>query len=189
MCLQHDLRLAGLDPDRVARIADRSMADNVAALETGAVDVVQVFEPFASLLESKGAGHVWVRRRASRADLLHDFLRAASHAPRPARRASANGARHRPHGTVGWRASARSRSPVRLRPIFPTCRAPSSKGPARATRGSEIWGRSPVLPREGYERLHASLVSGRLRRARHAVRDSRRPLAERVVAERVSPLG
>src|SRR5215472_5329370 len=32
LCLQHDLREAGLDPAKLDRIADRSMADNVAAL-------------------------------------------------------------------------------------------------------------------------------------------------------------
>ena len=41
------------------RVADRSMADNVAALRRGALDVVQVFEPFAAALEADGAGHVW----------------------------------------------------------------------------------------------------------------------------------
>src|SRR5438105_4178161 len=36
LCLQHDLRLAGLDPGKLDRIADGSMADNMAALKRGA---------------------------------------------------------------------------------------------------------------------------------------------------------
>src|SRR3984957_8501941 len=35
MCLQHDLRLAGVDPQKLARVADRTMADNLAALREG----------------------------------------------------------------------------------------------------------------------------------------------------------
>ena len=29
MCLQHDLRLAGMDPDGLARVKDRTMAENL----------------------------------------------------------------------------------------------------------------------------------------------------------------
>ena len=35
ICLQHDLRLAGLDPAHVTRIPDRSMSENLAALRAG----------------------------------------------------------------------------------------------------------------------------------------------------------
>src|SRR5262249_48380000 len=40
MCLQYDLRLAGLDPLSLARVTDRTMADNIAALRDGRLDVV-----------------------------------------------------------------------------------------------------------------------------------------------------
>ena len=35
LCLQHDLRLAGLDPAHVRRMPDRSMPENLAALRAG----------------------------------------------------------------------------------------------------------------------------------------------------------
>jgi NitT/TauT family transport system substrate-binding protein len=38
LCLQEDLRQAGLDPDRLDRVADRSMAENPAALRQGQID-------------------------------------------------------------------------------------------------------------------------------------------------------
>ena len=44
LCLQHDLRLAGIDPASIDRVADQSMARNVEALKAGEVDVIQVFE-------------------------------------------------------------------------------------------------------------------------------------------------
>ena len=59
MCLQEDLRRAGVAPARLNRVSDRSMADNVAALRRGELDVVQVFEPFAATLEADGGGNVW----------------------------------------------------------------------------------------------------------------------------------
>src|SRR5689334_14690811 len=59
LCLQHDLRLAGIDPASIDRVSDQSMARNVEALKAGEVDVIQVFEPFPSLLLADKAAHVW----------------------------------------------------------------------------------------------------------------------------------
>jgi NitT/TauT family transport system substrate-binding protein len=59
MCLQHDLRLAGIDPATIRRVANQTMAENMAALRAGKVDVIQVFEPFPSLLLADKAAHVW----------------------------------------------------------------------------------------------------------------------------------
>src|SRR5215469_15054813 len=59
LCLQEDLRRAALDPATLARVADRMMAENMAALRRGELDVVQVFEPFAEELISAGEGHLW----------------------------------------------------------------------------------------------------------------------------------
>ncbi|MBX6744180.1 MAG: ABC transporter substrate-binding protein, partial [Acetobacteraceae bacterium] len=51
--LQHDIRLAGLEPGSIRRIADRSMAENAEAVAEGRLDVAQLFEPFVSLLEER----------------------------------------------------------------------------------------------------------------------------------------
>ena len=58
LCLQQDLRDAGLDPDRFARVADRTMADNLEALRKSELDVVQLFEPYVSMALATGAGHI-----------------------------------------------------------------------------------------------------------------------------------
>src|SRR3984885_15661145 len=58
MCLQHDLREAGIDPKGITRIHDRTMRDNYAALREKQLDVIQVFEPFASLEEKHRAGRL-----------------------------------------------------------------------------------------------------------------------------------
>jgi NitT/TauT family transport system substrate-binding protein len=58
LCLQHDLRLAGIDPASIERIADKTMGENVEALRRGDLDVVQMFEPFASMAVRTGAGTI-----------------------------------------------------------------------------------------------------------------------------------
>ena len=59
VCLQYDMRLAGVDPAKIARIPDQSMASNVEALRRGAVDVIQIFQPFARMLVEEGSAHLW----------------------------------------------------------------------------------------------------------------------------------
>ena len=59
LCLQHDLRLAGLDPARLTRLTDRSMPDNLAALRTGEIEVMQAFQPFVEQAVEDGVGHIW----------------------------------------------------------------------------------------------------------------------------------
>jgi NitT/TauT family transport system substrate-binding protein len=58
-CLQHDLRLAGVDPAVVKCAPAGSMAENFARLRAGTVDVIQVFEPLAHDAVAQGFGHVW----------------------------------------------------------------------------------------------------------------------------------
>ena len=48
LCLQQDLRDAGVDPSKLTRVAERSMQDNLDALILGELDVIQVFEPYVS---------------------------------------------------------------------------------------------------------------------------------------------
>jgi len=60
-CLQHDLRLAGIEPSAVRRAPAGSMGENLQRLRAGEVDVIQVFEPLAQQAVADGAGHVWYR--------------------------------------------------------------------------------------------------------------------------------
>ena len=58
MCLQHDLRLAGIEPAALARVTDRTMAENLAALGDGRADVVQLFEPYVTRALRAGVGRI-----------------------------------------------------------------------------------------------------------------------------------
>ena len=72
---------------------------------------------------------------------------------------------------------------------FRLCRQPSCAPRSPVTRRSGIWGRNPILPRGGYDRLKAGLVSGHFVNAgtpfEIAVDNS---LAEEVVRENPPPL-
>jgi NitT/TauT family transport system substrate-binding protein len=159
MCLQHDLRLAGVDPARVTRVADRSMADNCAALAAGELDVVQVFEPFVSSLVAAGTGHVWYAaasrgptsyttfyaRRGVLSDRRDELLRMV----RAIRR------------TLAWVEGAGGvEIAATVASYFPAVPAEILTAACTRYKALEIWGKTPVLPRAGYDRLRDSLVSG-----------------------------
>jgi NitT/TauT family transport system substrate-binding protein len=159
MCLQEDLRRAGVAPAHLDRVADRGMADNVAALRRGELDVVQVFEPFAAALEADGAGHVWyaAARRGptsyttfyARRTLLRD------------RREELHGMVRAIHRVLGWVARADGAAIAdAIAGFFPD--VPPALRIAACTRYKAlgIWGADPVLPRAGYDRLLSGLVSG-----------------------------
>jgi len=58
LCLEGDLRDAGIDPGRLDRIIGRGMGENVAALRDGSLDVAQLFEPFVEQAVAADS-HVW----------------------------------------------------------------------------------------------------------------------------------
>jgi NitT/TauT family transport system substrate-binding protein len=161
MCLQEDLRRAGIDPEGLDRVADRGLADNAAALRAGTVEVVQLFQPFVEALLADGAGHVWyaaadrgpcsytcfyARRGvlAAREDELGRMTRAIFRVQRWLHDAS-------PAALAGAIAA-----------YFPATPAAVLEGVCARYRALGVWGRNPVLPRAGYDRLKAGLLSGGL---------------------------
>jgi NitT/TauT family transport system substrate-binding protein len=58
MCLQQDLREAGIDPAMITRVSDSTMPENYTALRDKKLDVMQAFEPFASKAEIDRTGTI-----------------------------------------------------------------------------------------------------------------------------------
>ena len=58
LCLQHDLRRNGIDPERLDRVTTRTMAANLDALRNGELDVAQMFEPYVSMAVQQGIGKI-----------------------------------------------------------------------------------------------------------------------------------
>lgn len=159
MCLQEDLRRAGVAPGRVDRIGDRGMAENIAALRGGEVDVVQLFEPFVSALVAEGAGHVWYAA-AGRGPTSYTTFYARRGSLRT-RRDELRRMVRAIHRTQMWVAGATSAQIAdAIADYFPDVPEAVRVAACARYKALGIWSTTPVLPRQGYERLLSSLVSG-----------------------------
>ncbi len=159
LCLQHDLRLAGVDPATLQRISGPSMAENAAALRAGSLDAAQLFQPYVEELVASGAGHVWysaaergltayttlVARRpflVSRRDELLRMVRAMAR-------------------TLRWFAATPATDIARaLAGFFPDVAADILAATIDRYRALGLFAADPVLQREGFDRLQAAMRSG-----------------------------
>jgi NitT/TauT family transport system substrate-binding protein len=183
LCLQEDMRRAGLDPARLDRVTDRSMADNAAALRRGEVDVVQLFQPFVEELIEAGAGHIWYAA-AARGPTSYTTLY-ARRALLAERRDECLRMVRAIHRTLKWvHAGTGAQLAAAIAAYFPDVPPQRLAGALDRYKALGLWGRDPRLPRSGYERLRAGLVSGGLVKTgtpyETAVDNT---LAERVIGE------
>ena len=159
LCLQHDLRLAGLDPSKVRRVANQTMAENVAALKAGKVDVIQVFEPFPSLLLAEGAAHIWYEQ-ARRGHTSYTCFY-ARRGTLSARRDELKRMVRAIDKTEKWVAQASGRDIARtIAPYFTDLPPAILEAACTRYKALGIWGKDPILPRSGYDRLRDGLISG-----------------------------
>jgi len=159
MCLQEDVRRAGADPALINRIADRSMADNVAALRAGTVDVAQLFEPFVSELLESPEYRVWFAQ-ADRGPTSYTtfYTRRPTLTARRDELLRMVRAIARTETWVGGAsATAIATTIARYFPDVPHARLTAA---CARYKSLGIWGSTPIVPRAGYDRLLASLVSG-----------------------------
>jgi NitT/TauT family transport system substrate-binding protein len=164
LCLEQDLRDAGIDPGRLDRVLGRSMPENVAALRAGSLDVAQLFEPFVETAVAKAGGHVWypasARGRTSYTVFVTTRERLAAD-PEPFRRMT-----RAIYRTQCWvAAEPPERLAEAIASYFPALdRGVLSRALARY-KGQGVWGTDPVLPEAGFDRLlRALLGSGFLKR-------------------------
>ena len=159
MCLQEDIRRAGMMPSHLMRVADATMADNVAALRRGEVDVVQVFEPFASALVVEGAGAVWYAQ-ASRGPTSYTTFY-TRRGLLDARRDELRRMVRAIYRTQKWIAGADGDAIAdAIAGYFLDVPRAVMAGSCARYKSLGIWGGDPRMPRAGYDRLRASLVSG-----------------------------
>jgi NitT/TauT family transport system substrate-binding protein len=159
LCLQDDIRRDGADPAAVARVTDATMAQNAAALRAGALEAVQVFQPYAEDLLASDAGHLWyaaadrgltayttlVTRRAvldRKRDELLSMVRAM-------------------HLTLRWiRATPGAEIQRVLASYFPDVAPMIFAAAIDRYRALSLYGPDPVTRREGFDRLAAAMRSG-----------------------------
>jgi len=159
LCLQDDLRRAGIDPEALSRSEERSMADNAAALRYAEIDVAQLPQPLAEELIASGAGHLWYA--AADRGLCSYTTFYARHSVLDAKRGEMLKLVRGLYRTQKW---------LRLHPpdmvadviqrYFPGVPRALLAAAIARYRDQRIWSRDPILPQEGYLRLVGALVSG-----------------------------
>jgi len=161
LCLQEDMAQAGLDPVRLDRRTGQSMASNAAALSRGEVDVVQLFQPFVEELVEAGAGHIW-HAAAGRGPTSYTSLY-ARRALLAERRDECVALVRAIHRTLGWvHAGTGAQLAAAIAGYFPDVPPARLAGALDRYKALGLWGQDTRLPRSGYERLKAGLVSGGL---------------------------
>lgn len=183
LCLQEDLRQVGIDPNRLDRLVDRTMAQSVALLRDGRIDVAQLFEPFVEEAVASRAGHVWLPASARGRTSYTVFVTTRERLqadPEPYRRMV-----RAMYRTQKWlHAEPIEVLAAAVAPYFPALdRGTLTRALARY-RAQGVWGTDPILPEAGFDRLRRALLSSGF--LGHAVPfagcvDNR--LAERAVAD------
>jgi NitT/TauT family transport system substrate-binding protein len=156
ICLADDIRRAGIDPDSLPRIGDRSMEENEAALRAGTLDAVHLFQPYAERLLASGAGHLWYAA-ATRGRTAYTTL-VTRRGVLEQRRDEMLKMTRAVHRTLGWFArTPAAEIAALLRDYFPDVPPAIFAAAIERYRKLELWGSDPVIRREGYDRLHAAM--------------------------------
>lgn len=156
LCLEQDLRDAGVDPARLDRIIGRTMTENVAALADGSLDAAQLFEPFVEQAVAAG-GRVWqpasARGRTAYTVFVTTRDRLAAD-PEPFRRMA-----RAIYRTQRWLQTQSAEAlATTIAKYFPTLdRGVLTRSLARyQTQG--VWAGDPRLSEAGFARLQRALI-------------------------------
>ncbi len=161
LTFQDDLARAGIAPSELNRTTDRPMAENVAALKAGEVDVIQVFEPYAEALVSAGEGHIW-HRFAARGDIAYTTFYTTqdfAERERDVCRALVRGIFRAQQVLHAETPTTIAKTIAGFFPDLPTRRLTRM---IKGYRASGLWAKTPALPPEAFVRLKAALLSGGL---------------------------
>ena len=172
LCLQDDLRRAGLDPAALNRVSGPSMAETASALRSGMLDAAQLFQPYVETLVADGAGQIWYAA-AARGPTAYTSLvarRSVIEARREEFAAMVRGMQR----TLQWfEATPAEDIALALAEFLPDVPGPILAASIERYRALELYATGPVRSLEGYERLQAAMLSGgvlrRLEDLSHAV--------------------
>jgi NitT/TauT family transport system substrate-binding protein len=170
LCLQHDLRERGIDPARIDRITDRTMGDNLEALRQGALDVVQMFEPYVSMALQAGAGDVLYAASERGPTVYTTFLasRVSIGRNRTAFEAMVRATRR----TLAWvEEHGGDALAEAVAPFYPDVPRDILGSSLRRYRDAGLWARTPEVSRPGFVRLADSLRSGGFISRMHSYED------------------
>lgn len=159
LCLQHDLREQGVDPEQMNRVADGSMDDHLEALRRGEVDVAQLFEPYVSLALQSAAGDI-LYAASSRGPTTYTTFLSTRDGIAKNRRAFAAMVRAT-RRTLAWVSehSAQQLAQAVL-PFYPDVPSDILTSSLQRYHSAGLWARTTEVSRQGFGRLATSLKSG-----------------------------
>ena len=159
LCLQDDLRRAGIDPDTIDRRSDMPMVDSAAALRRGDIDAVQLFQPYAEKLLQDGIGHLWYAAATRGPTSYTNFV--ALERTLQQRRPEFAAVTRAMHATLQWLAvTAGAEIAPLLAPYFPDLPHPLVAACIDRYRALGLWGDDGATLREGFVRLRDAMLSG-----------------------------
>jgi NitT/TauT family transport system substrate-binding protein len=170
LCLQHDLRTQGVDPDQLKRVTARTMAENLEALRQGELDVAQMFEPYVSMALQAGAGVVLYAASSRGWTSYTTFLASRDSIRR--NRAAFEAMVRATRRSLTWVAehSAEDLADA-VAPYYPDVPREILARSYRRYRDAGLWGRTPEVSRQGFARLADSLKSGGFISRNHSYED------------------
>jgi NitT/TauT family transport system substrate-binding protein len=188
ICLQQDVRRAGIDPATVSLTAPRTMAQNAAALRAGELDAIQVFQPYARSLVDEGAGHVW-HAAASRGSTSYTTLNTTrgfiERNPDTVLRMT-----RAMYRTLRWIATHDAMAIAqKVASYFPDVPERTLAGCCEDYKALGLWNSTPVQNRAGFEWLRDAMrASGAIQREVGYDECTDMRFAEQAVQDGVAPL-
>jgi NitT/TauT family transport system substrate-binding protein len=170
LCLQHDLRLQGIDPGTIDCVTGRTMADNLEALRRGEIDVAQMFEPYVSMALRDGVGEILYAANARGPTVYTTFLASRDSIAR--NRAAFDAMVRATRRSLTWVAehSAQELADA-VAPYYPHVAGELLASALQRYRDAGLWARTPEVSRQGFGRLADSLKSGGFIAQLHAYED------------------
>jgi len=172
-----------VDPERLDRISDRTMTDNLSGLREGQLDAAQLFEPFVEEALASQIGHLWYAASSRGRTTYTAFITTRerlSTDPEPLLRMVRAIFR-----SQQWIHAQSSREIAEaIASFFPTLDRDVLARALGRYKVQSVWGSDPVLPEEGFDRLRRCLLSsGFIRRTVSYEECVDNTLARRVIAE------
>jgi NitT/TauT family transport system substrate-binding protein len=161
VCLQHDLREIGINPEAIKIISDRTMAENYASLRKGELDVMQAFEPFVSMAEMDHAGKL-LYAASSRGPTVYTAFIATRVAIARQREVFVAVTRALAKMEQWLYANSAEELGNAVAPFFPHVPNDILVPSLQRYRDAGLWARNPAMSKQGFNRLGLSFVSGGL---------------------------
>ena len=170
LCLQHDLRLQGIDPATLNCVTGRTMADNLEALRRGELDAVQMFEPYVSMALQAGAGKILYAANARGPTVYTTFL--ASRYSVARNRSAFDAMVRATRRTLAWVAEHNGAELAdAAASYYPHVPRELLESSLQRYHDAGLWARTPEVSRAGFVRLADSLKSGGFVSRSHAYDD------------------